>query len=72
MAHTEHFYVSSKGEVKKTTKPSREYFREKNSEAKYIIEVFGHNQESVANQVKNMVDTAGMEDKLFTIRVETR
>ena len=76
MPTTETYYVSTKdNKVRRTTEPSREYFiygGKKEGKAKYIIEVFGYNQEKVANEVRDMVDKGGMQDRLFTIRVETR
>jgi hypothetical protein len=76
MANTDTFYVSSKdNKVRRTTEPSREYFVRggtKEGKAKYIIEVFGYGQEATAKMVRDMVDSAGMQDKLFTIRVETK
>ena len=76
MATTETFFVSSKTNIlRKTTEPTREYFRpggKKEGQAKYIIEVFGYNHADTAREVKKMVEASGMGDKLFTIRVETR
>ena len=76
MANTDTFYVSTKdNKVRRTTEPSREYFVRggtKEGKAKYIIEVFGYNHEETAKKVRDMVDSAGMQDKLFTIRVETK
>jgi hypothetical protein len=76
MSTTTTFYVSSKdNKVRRTTEPSREYFipeGKKVGKAKYLIEVFGGNHEKVANDVRNMVDLSGMQDKLFTIKVSTR
>jgi hypothetical protein len=76
MANTDTFYVSTKdNRVRRTTEPSREYFVRggtKEGKAKYLIEVFGGNHEKVANDVRNMVDLSGMQDKLFTIKVSTR
>jgi hypothetical protein len=76
MANTDTFYVSTKdNKVRRTTEPSREYFIRggtKEGKAKYIIEVFGYNHEETAKKVRDMVDSAGMQDKLFTIRVETK
>ena len=73
---TETYYVSSKdNKVRRTTEASREYFRhegKKEGQAKYLIEVFGYNHEKVANEVRDMVDLSGMQDKLFTIRVSMR
>jgi hypothetical protein len=76
MATTETYYVSSKdNKVRRTTEPSREYFAyqgKKEGQAKYLIEVFGYGQEDTAKKVRDMVDKAGMQDKLFTIKVSTR
>jgi hypothetical protein len=76
MANTDTFYVSTKdNRVRRTTEPSREYFVRggtKEGKAKYIIEVFGYNHEETAKKVRDMVDLAGMQDKLFTIKVSTR
>jgi hypothetical protein len=74
--NTETYYVSSKdNKVRRTTEASREYFRhegKKEGQAKYLIEVFGYGQEETAKKVRDMVDLAGMQDKLFTIKVNTR
>ena len=76
MANTDTFYVSTKdNRVRRTTEPSREYFVRggtKEGKAKYIIEVFGYNHEETAKKVRDMVDQAGMKDKIFTIKVSTR
>jgi hypothetical protein len=76
MANTDTFYVSTKdNKVRRTTEPSREYFIRggiKEGKAKYIIEVFGYNHEETAKKVRDMVDSAGMQDKLFHIKVETK
>ena len=76
MANTDTFYVSTKdNRVRRTTEPSREYFVRggtKEGKAKYIIEVFGYNHEETAKKVRDMVDSAGMQDKLFSIRVESK
>jgi hypothetical protein len=76
MANTDTFYVSTKdNRVRRTTEPSREYFVRggtKEGKAKYIIEVFGYNHEETAKKVRDMVDQAGMQDKIFTIKVSTR
>jgi hypothetical protein len=76
MANTDTFYVSTEdNRVRRTTEPSREYFVRggtKESKAKYIIEVFGYNHEETAKKVRDMVDLAGMQDKIFTIKVSTR
>jgi hypothetical protein len=76
MANTDTFYVSTKdNRVRRTTEPSREYFVRggtKEGKAKYIIEVFGYNHEETAKKVRDMVDLAGMQDKIFTIKVSTR
>jgi hypothetical protein len=76
MANTDTFYVSTKdNKVRRTTEPSREYFVRggtKEGKAKYIIEVFGYNHEETAKKVRDMVDLAGMQDKIFTIKVSTR
>jgi hypothetical protein len=34
--------------------------------------VFGYNHEETAKKVRDMVDLAGMQDKIFTIKVSTR
>lgn len=76
MPTTDYFYVSTKdNKVRKTNESSREYFLpdgKKYGQAKYIIEVFGYNHQSVAEKVRDMVDKGGMTQDLFTIRVETR
>jgi len=76
MPHTEFFYVSSKdNRVRPTTEPTREYFLpegKKTGQAKYVIEVFGYNHQKTAEEVRDMVEAAGMDSKLFIIRVETR
>ena len=76
MANTDTFYVSTKdNKVRRTSEPSREYFVRggtKEGKAKYIIEVFGYNHEATAKKVRDMVDLAGMQDKLFHIKVETK
>ncbi len=76
MPTTDHFYVSTKdNKVRKTTEPSREYFvtgGKKSGQAKYIIEVFGYNHQSVAEKVRDMVDKGGMANDLFTIKVNTK
>ena len=76
MANTDTFYVSTKdNKVRRTSEPSREYFVRggtKEGKAKYIIEVFGYNHEETAKKVRDMVDLAGMQDKIFTIKVSTR
>jgi hypothetical protein len=76
MANTDTFYVSTEdNRVRRTTEPSREYFVRggtKEGKAKYIIEVFGYNHEETAKKVRDMVDLAGMQDKIFTIKVSTR
>lgn len=76
MPTTDHFYVSTKdNKVRKTTEPSREYFLpdgKKYGQAKYIIEVFGYDHQSVAEKVRDMVDKGGMANDLFTIKVNTR
>ena len=76
MSTTTTFYVSTKdNRVRRTTEPSREYFVRggtKEGKAKYIIEVFGYNHEETAKKVRDMVDLAGMQDKIFTIKVSTR
>ena len=76
MPTTDHFYVSTKdNKVRRTTEPSREYFvtgGKKSGQAKYIIEVFGYNHQSVAEKVRDMVDKGGMANDLFTIKVSTR
>jgi hypothetical protein len=61
--------------VKKPKAPSREYFvagSKYEGQAKYFIEVFGYNHEETAKKVRDMVDLAGMQDKIFTIKVSTR
>jgi hypothetical protein len=76
MPTTDTFYVRTKdNKVKKPKAPSREYFvagAKYEGQAKYFIEVFGYNHEKVANEVRDMVDLSGMQDKLFTIRVSMR
>jgi len=76
MPTTDHFYVSTKdNKVRRTTEPSREYFvtgGKKSGQAKYIIEVFGYNHQSVAEKVRDMVDKGGMTNDLFTIKVNTK
>ena len=76
MPTTDHFYVSTKdNKVRRTTEPSREYFvtgGKKSGQAKYIIEVFGYNHQSVAEKVRDMVDKGGMANDLFTIKVNTK
>ena len=76
MPTTDTFYVRTKdNKVKKPKAHSREYFvagSKYEGQAKYFIEVFGYNHEKVANEVRDMVDKAGMQDKLFHIRVETK
>jgi activator of 2-hydroxyglutaryl-CoA dehydratase len=76
MPVTEIFYVSTKdNKVRKTTETGREYFvsgGKKEGQAKYLIEVFGYGHEKLANEVRDMVDKGGMDQKLFRIRVETR
>lgn len=76
MANTDTFYVSTKdNKVRRTSEPSREYFVRggtKEGKAKYIIEVFGYNHEATAKKVRDMVDLADMQDKLFHIKVETK
>ena len=76
MHNTDTFYVNSKdNKVKKTKGPSQDYFypgAKYEGKAKYLIEVFGYNHEKVANEVRDMVDLSGMQDKLFTIRVSMR
>jgi hypothetical protein len=76
MPHTERFYVSTKtNKVKEATEPDREYFLpdgKKTGVAKYIIEVFGYRHKETAERVRDMVDAAGMDSDLFSIRVETR
>lgn len=76
MANTDTFYVSTKdNKVRRTTEPSREYFVRwgtKEGKAKYIIEVFVYNHKATAKKVRDMVDLAGMQDKLFHIKVETK
>ena len=76
MSTTTTFYVSTKdNKVRRTTEPSREYFVRggtKEGKAKFLIEVFGGNNEATAKKVRDMVELAGMQDKLFHIKVETR
>jgi len=78
MPTTETFYVSKEdNKVRKVTDNVSSYFRPlyggKNyGKAKYCIEVFGYNHLKVAEGVRDMVDKAGLTDRLFTIRVETR
>ena len=76
MSTTSTFYVSSSdNKVRRCNEPSREYFipgGKKQGKAKYIIEVFGDNNETVAKQVRDMVDSSIMSDKIYKIKVETR
>lgn len=75
MADTSTFYVSSKdNKIRETTEPSREYFipgGSKEGKAKYIIEVFGYNHEAVAKKVRDMLDSSGMSDNIYKIKIET-
>ncbi len=75
MSTTSTFYVSSSdNKVRRCNEPSREYFipgGKKQGKAKYIIEVFGGNNEAVAKQVRDMVDSSNMSDKIYKIKVET-
>jgi hypothetical protein len=76
MSTTSTFYVSSSdNKVRRCNEPSREYFipgGKKQGKAKYIIEVFGYNQDVVAKQVRDMVDSSNMSNKIYKIKVETR
>jgi hypothetical protein len=76
MPTTDTFYVSLKdNKVRRTKGPSQDYFdlgAKHEGKAKYLIQVFGDNNEKVAHEVRDMIDKAGMQDKLFTIRVSTR
>jgi hypothetical protein len=76
MANTSTFYVSSKdNKIRRTTAPSREYFMrdgKKYGKAKYLIEVFGYCHESVAKDVRDMVDASGKSHMFFTIKVQMR
>jgi len=76
MSTTSTFYVSSSdNKVRRCNEPTREYFipgGKKQGKAKYIIEVFGYNHDVVAKQVRDMVDSSNMSNRLFKIKVETR
>jgi hypothetical protein len=76
MSTTTTFYVSSKdNKIRRTTEPSREYFvpgGKKEGKASYIIEVFGGNHETVAKNLRDMLDVSGMSDKIYKIKVESR
>jgi len=76
MANTSIFYVSSKdNKIRRTTAPSREYFMRdgtKYGKAKYLIEVFGYCHESIAKDVRDMVDASGKSYMFSTIKVEMK
>jgi hypothetical protein len=76
MSTTTTFYVSSSdNKIRRCNEPSREYFvpgGKKEGKAKYIIEVFGGNHETVAKELRDMLDASGMSDKIYKIKVESR
>ena len=75
MAHTETFIVQSKDkEIIHNTKYSTREVNEliKLGHVDMSIEVFGYNHEVAAKEIYEAISNAGLQNKYFSIKVETK